>query len=41
LECIDVTEADLEAMSTESDEDKLLFDQTDCILQFIKSVRFD
>ena len=41
LECIDVAESELEAMSTESEEDELLFDQIDCILQVIKSVRFD
>jgi len=41
LKCIDVTETELEAMSTESEEDELLFDQIDCILQVIKSVRFD
>jgi len=41
LECIDVTEAELEAMLTESEEDELLFDQVDCILQVITSVRFD
>ena len=36
-----MTEGELEAMSTESEEDELQLDQTDCTLQFIKSVRFD
>jgi len=36
-----VTEAEFEALSTESEEDELLFDQINCILQVIKSVRFD
>ena len=41
LEFIDVTEAELDAMLTESEDDNLLFDQIDCVLQAIKSVRFN
>jgi len=36
-----VTEAEWESLSTEPEEDELLFDQIDCILQVIKAVRFD
>ena len=39
LECTDVTEAELDAILTESEDDNLLFDQIDCVLQAIKSVR--
>ena len=41
LECIDVTEAELEAMLTESEEDNLLFDQIDCFVQAINSIHLD
>jgi len=41
LECTDVTEAELEAMSTESGEDNLLFDQIDYIVQAINSIHLD
>jgi len=34
-----VTEAELDAILTESEDDNLLFDQIDCVLQAIKSVR--
>jgi len=36
-----MTEAELDAILTESEDDILLFDQLDCVLQAIKSVRFD
>jgi len=41
LECIDMTEAELDAVLTESEEDNLLFDQTNCIVQAINSIHFD
>jgi len=41
LECIDVTEGELDAILTELEEDNLLGDQIDCIMQAIKSIHFD
>jgi len=41
LECMDVTEAELDTMLTESEEDNLLPDLIDCIVQAIKSIHFD
>jgi len=41
LECIDMIEAELDAILTESEEDNLLFDQIDYIEQAINSIRFD
>ena len=41
LEHSDVTEAELDAVWTESEEDNLLFDQVDCIVQAINSIHFD
>jgi len=41
LECIDVTEAELNAILTESEDDKFLFGPTDYVVQAIKSVRFN
>ena len=40
-EYIDVTEAELDAILTMSEDDNLLFGQMDCVLQAIKSVRFN
>jgi len=41
LECIDVTEAELDAALTESEEDILLYDQIDCAVQANDSIHFD
>ena len=40
LECIDMTEAELDVMLTESEEGNLLPDPIDCIVQAINSVHF-
>jgi len=41
LECTDMTEAELDVLLTESEEDSLLPDQIDCIVQAINSIHFD
>jgi len=41
LEGMDVTEAELDAILTESEEDNLLPDPIDCIVQATNSIRFD
>jgi len=41
LECMDVTEAELDTMLTGSEEDNLLPDPIDCIVQAINSIHFD
>jgi len=41
LECMDVTEAEIDTMLTESEEDNLLPDPVDCIVQAINSIHFD
>jgi len=41
LECMDMTEAELDTMLTESEEDNLLPDPIDCIVQAINSLHFD
>jgi len=38
---MDVTEVELDAILTESEDDKFLFGQIDCVLQAIKSVGFN
>jgi len=37
LECIDITEAELEIISTTTEDYNLLFDQIDCVVQAIDS----
>jgi len=41
LECMDMTEAELDTMMTESEEDNLLSGPIDCIVQAINSIHFD
>jgi len=41
LECMDVTEAELDTLLTESEEDNLMSDPIDCIVQAINSIHFD
>jgi len=41
LECIDMTEAEPDALLTESEEDNLLFDRIEYIVQAINSICFD
>ena len=41
MERIDRTEAELDAVLTESEKDKLLFYQVDCIVQAINSIHFN
>ena len=41
LECMDVTEAELDTILTYSEEDNLLYDSIDCIVQAVNSVHFN
>jgi len=41
LEYIDVTETELDAILTESEDDNFSFDQIDCVVQAIKAMRFN
>ena len=41
MTCMDLTETELDAILTESDEDNFLFESIDCVVQAIKSIRFN
>jgi len=41
LECIDVAEAELDAILTESKDDNSLFEQIDCLVQAIDFIHYD
>jgi len=41
LECMDMTEAELDTILTDSGEDNLLSDSINCIVQAINSIHFD
>jgi len=41
LECMDVTEAELDTLLIESDEDNLMSDPVNCIVRAIKSIHLD
>jgi len=39
--CMDMTETELDAILTETEDDNFLFNSIDCVIQAIKSVRFN
>ena len=41
LECMDVTQAELDTLLTESEKDNLMYGPIDCIVQAINSIHFD
>ena len=41
MACMDMTETELDAILTESEGDNFLFNSIDCVVQAIKSVRFN
>ena len=40
MTCMDMTETELDAILTESEDDNFLFDSIDCVVQAIKSIYF-
>jgi len=41
MACMDMTETELDAIVTESEDDNFLFNSIDCVVQAIKSVCFN